>query len=112
MPSFTLFNSLALAESRVPVGKLFTVRLPGELGKVCLVRKENGDWRAFADRCPHKMANFSQGGYLNGEGEVVCPLHHYVFDLNTGQETSGQECPLLPTHNVELTERGLVLTVE
>ena len=111
MPFYTLFATQEQAEARVSIGKLFTVRLPNELGKVCITRNESGSWFAFSDTCPHRMATFSQGGYLNPHFEVVCPLHGYVFSLQTGAEITGENCPFLPLYKIELTARGLVLTI-
>ncbi|QYK42726.1 MAG: nitrite reductase small subunit NirD [Paracoccaceae bacterium] len=43
------------------------------------------DDRLFAldDRCPHRGGPLSEG-IVHGEA-VTCPLHGWVFDLNTGQ---------------------------
>ncbi|MEJ1929408.1 Rieske 2Fe-2S domain-containing protein [Nostoc sp. NIES-2111] len=109
--TYTLFPSLAAAEARVAVDRLFTVRLPSPPFRICLVRRTDGSWRAFEDMCPHKKAPFSKGGYLNAEGEVVCPLHNYLFELDTGQETSGQSCPHLPLFPVLIDDKGLHVKV-
>lgn len=109
--TYTLFPTLAAAEERVPVGRLFTVRLPGPPFRICLVRRPDGSWRAFEDACPHKKAPLSKGGFLTAEGEVVCPLHHYRFELDTGQETTGQSCPYLDTFPILINEHGLQIKV-
>ena len=109
--TYTLFPTLAAAEARVPVGKLFTVRLPEPAVRLCLVREAIGGWRAFLDACPHKLASFSQGGHLNSIGEVVCPLHHYAFELATGQETTGQSCPALTLYKLTIDDMGLHVQV-
>lgn len=111
MAWITLFATLAEAEARVAVGQLFKVRLPRPPFRVILLRRADGSWRAFEDACPHKKAAFSLGGYLNGVGEVVCPLHHYAFELDTGQETTGQNCPHLDILPVEVGPDGLRLKV-
>jgi nitrite reductase/ring-hydroxylating ferredoxin subunit len=111
LPTYTLFPTLADAIARVPVGKLFTVRLPQPDIRICLIRRANGAWHAFSDACPHRMAAFSQGGYLNSSGEVICPLHNYAFELNTGQETTGQACPNLPIYPVHTGDGSLKITV-
>ena len=107
MPWFTLFPTLAEAEARVPVGRMFTVRLPRPPFRICLVRRADGAWRAFEDSCPHQKALFSRGGHLNLAGNVVCPLHHYVFDLDNGQEVTGERCPNLDTFPIEIDDEGL-----
>ena len=38
-----------------------------------------GQWRAFADVCPHRLVPLSDGR-LNGAGELECPYHGWSFD--------------------------------
>ena len=38
-----------------------------------------GQWRAFADVCPHRLVPLSEGR-LNGRGELECPYHGWSFD--------------------------------
>jgi phenylpropionate dioxygenase-like ring-hydroxylating dioxygenase large terminal subunit len=35
-------------------------------------------WRAFSDRCPHRLASLSEGR-LNNSGELECPYHGWSF---------------------------------
>jgi|GEM_PF-5287798 len=111
MASFLLFSSVAEAEARVPILKLFTVRLPAPHGRICLVRRANNTWAAFDDACPHKLATFSQGGHLNPAEEIICPLHSYAFELVTGAETTGQSCGPLRLHTIYIDAGGLTLTI-
>ncbi|MFS6827682.1 Rieske 2Fe-2S domain-containing protein [Cyanobium sp. ATX-6F1] len=38
-----------------------------------------GQWRAFADVCPHRLVPLSQGR-LNDRGELECPYHGWSFN--------------------------------
>lgn len=38
-----------------------------------------GQWRAFADVCPHRLVPLSEGR-LNAAGELECPYHGWTFD--------------------------------
>lgn len=38
-----------------------------------------GQWRAFADVCPHRLVPLSEGR-LNAAGELECPYHGWSFD--------------------------------
>lgn len=51
----------------------------------CIAVFRTADDRVFAldDRCPHKGGPLSEG-IVHGTA-VTCPLHNWVFDLNTGQ---------------------------
>ena len=51
----------------------------------CVAVFRTDDDRVFAldDRCPHKGGPLSEG-IVHGTA-VTCPLHNWVFDLNTGQ---------------------------
>jgi glutamate synthase domain-containing protein 2/nitrite reductase/ring-hydroxylating ferredoxin subunit len=42
----------------------------------------NGNIYAVDDRCPHREGQLSQGWVKNGE--AICPLHQWNFDLETG----------------------------
>ena len=39
----------------------------------------SGHWRAFADRCPHRLVPLSEGR-INARGELECPYHGWSFD--------------------------------
>ena len=47
-----------------------------------------GQWRAFADVCPHRLVPLSQGR-LNEAGELECPYHGWTFN-------GGGHCTAIP----------------
>ncbi len=51
-------------------------------GCVALFRTADDQVFAMEDRCPHKGGPLSEG-IVHGT-QVTCPLHNWVFDLNTG----------------------------
>lgn len=53
------------------------------LGCVALFRTGNLEVFAASDMCPHKKGPLSEG-IVHGQS-ITCPLHNWVFDLNTGQ---------------------------
>lgn len=53
------------------------------LGCVALFRTGTDEVYAASDTCPHKGGPLSEG-IVHGQS-VTCPLHNWVFDLNTGQ---------------------------
>lgn len=52
--------------------------------KYCLARYRNQLY-VIQDNCPHSAASLSTGS-VNNNGEIVCPLHSYCYDLKTGRE--------------------------
>jgi len=72
--------------------------------KITLALKEQQIF-AFAHKCPHAsgvMAN----GFIDGLGNVVCPLHRYRFSIQNGRNTSG-EGYFLKTYPVKENENGV-----
>ncbi|MEL6889324.1 MAG: nitrite reductase small subunit NirD [Pseudomonadota bacterium] len=53
------------------------------LGCVAVFRTGLDEVFAATDMCPHKGGPLSEG-IVHGQS-VTCPLHNWVFDLNTGQ---------------------------
>lgn len=80
-----LFDSLAQAESAIELSKSIQFSIGDK--KICLYRTKKGFF-ALADTCPHQGASLSQG-HINAWNEVVCPLHSYKFNIQTGDETTG-----------------------
>ncbi|GGW45322.1 tRNA-(guanine-N1)-methyltransferase [Gemmobacter lanyuensis] len=59
------------------------------LGCVAVFRTADDQVFALEDRCPHKGGPLSEG-IVHG-AQVTCPLHAWVFDLNTGQAQGADE---------------------
>lgn len=74
------------------------------IGCVALFRTAEDEVFATTDRCPHKGGPLSEG-IVHGQS-VTCPLHNWVFDLNTGQ-ARGEE-GLISTYPVRI-EAGRIL---
>ena len=78
----------------IDVGALDDIPLRGSrlvktpVGCVALFRTGENEVFAASDRCPHKGGPLSEG-IVYGRA-VTCPLHNWVFDLNTGQ-AQGEE---------------------
>ncbi|MCI0422444.1 MAG: nitrite reductase (NAD(P)H) small subunit [Acidobacteria bacterium] len=87
--------------SQIPVGegKAFQV---GEL-QVAVFRSRDGRLFSTQAFCPHKHGLLADG--IIGAGRVICPLHSYKFDLETGKPV-GNDCKALQTYRVELSENG------
>lgn len=57
----------------------------------CIAVFRTADDRVFAleDRCPHKGGPLSEG-IVHGD-RVTCPLHNWVFDMNSGAAQGADE---------------------
>ncbi len=75
--------------SWIDVGAIEEVPLRGArklktpLGCVAVFRTDENTVFATSNVCPHKGGPLAEG-IVHGEF-VTCPLHNWVFDLNTGQ---------------------------
>jgi nitrite reductase/ring-hydroxylating ferredoxin subunit len=65
----------------VPDGRPLAVRVSDEL--TLAVCRLDGVYYAFDGKCPHRGAQLAEGE-LAGE-LIVCPLHHFRFNLRTGR---------------------------
>lgn len=58
-------------------------------GCIAIFRTARDQVFALEDRCPHKGGPLSEG-IVHGTS-VTCPLHNWVFDMNTGQAQGADE---------------------
>ena len=57
--------------------------------RLCLIKSGN-NLNACFQKCPHAGGLMSDG-YIDAVGNIVCPLHGYKFNLQNGQNRSGEE---------------------
>ena len=74
------------------------------LGCVAVFRTAETEVFAVSNECPHKGGPLAEG-IVHGQS-VTCPLHNWVFDLNTGQARA--EDAAIATYPVKV-EKGRVL---
>lgn len=60
--------------------------------------------------CPHAGGIFADG-HIDAVGNIVCPLHHYKFNLQNGRNVTG-EGYALKTYVVEEREDGVFVGME
>ena len=79
----------------VDIGALTDIPLQGarlvRTAQGCIAVFRTADDRVFAldDHCPHKGGPLSEG-IVHGSS-VTCPLHNWVFDMNTGEATGADK---------------------
>lgn len=101
-----IFSSFHEAEKALPDKKPKKLIINGRA--LCIVRLA-GEIFVTDNICPHNKASLS-GGWVNAYRELICPLHQYRYDLNTGRE-SASRCEDLETFKVRIDEKGVFLVL-
>ncbi|GAA4311045.1 hypothetical protein GCM10023149_05920 [Mucilaginibacter gynuensis] len=70
-----------------PNGQPFIKKIKPDGKNICLVGYE-GEIFALSARCPHAGEDLSRGWCK--EGKLVCPIHRFSYDLETGRGSTGQ----------------------
>lgn len=86
----------------IPQGEGRTFAVENE--RVAVFHTRSGQFFATQADCPHRNGPLADG--LVGGNTVICPLHAWKFDLNTGQ-LSGGDCRL-KTYAIRTTPEGLI----
>ena len=73
--------------------------------KIAVFHTRRGSVFAAQAECPHKKGPLADG--LVGDGTLVCPLHSWKFDLETGKSDSGQ-CGI-KTYPARLSRAGQIV---
>ena len=76
------------------------------LGCIAVFRTAVDEVFATSDRCPHKNGPLSEG-IVHGTS-VTCPLHNWVFDLNSG-EAQGADEGKIDTYAIRIEAGRLML---
>jgi nitrite reductase/ring-hydroxylating ferredoxin subunit len=76
--------------------------------RLCVVNNKDGFY-AVQDSCTHSGASLSQGT-INYLGEIICPLHNYCFDLQSGREISSRSADL-KSFPVMIDETGFYIGI-
>lgn len=77
--------------------------------KICLIRTSEG-LRACISKCPHAGGELSNG-FLDKNGNIVCPVHGYRFNCNNGRDTTG-EGYFLKIYKVVENPEGIFIGLE
>jgi nitrite reductase/ring-hydroxylating ferredoxin subunit len=104
---FKIFEKEETLEEHLQPGTFINFEFKNE--KICVTRTLKGLY-AFGDRCPHNGASLSKG-YCSINNEIICPLHRYSFDLETGKATSGGGYAL-KTYPIEMKNDGVYVGIK
>ncbi|MGZ3945337.1 MAG: Rieske (2Fe-2S) protein [Mucilaginibacter sp.] len=85
----------------------FIKRVKAGNKNICLVGYERKVF-ALAARCPHAGGDLSQGWCKNQQ--LVCPVHRYAYDLQTGKGSPGQN-DFVTTYPVEIRDNAVYIGI-
>ncbi len=76
----------------------------------CIAVFRTGETEVFAtsDACPHKGGPLNEG-IVHGK-RVTCPLHNWVFDLETGQ-AEGEENGRIETYPIRIVDNRMLINL-
>ena len=77
--------------------------------KICIARTGNS-LSACAAKCPHAGGNMAEG-FLDKNGNIVCPVHRYAFAFANGRDVTG-EGYYLKIYPVNVNNIGVFLGIE
>ena len=101
-----LFSTEAEAKEKISPDRPQLLILHGI--RICLVLHHH-KFYAVQDACTHNGISLSKGT-INFIGEIICPLHNYQFDLQTGRECSSRSRDL-KTFPVKIDESGFFVGI-
>ena len=102
-----IFETEKSLENYIQLNTFILFELKGE--KICITRTEKGFY-AVQDKCPHNGASLSKG-FCSKNNEIVCPLHRYSFDLESGKATSGGAYTL-NTYPINVKNDGVYIGIK
>ena len=101
-----IFENQAELENYIQLNSFVVFELRGE--KICVTRTEK-DFYAVQDKCPHNGASLSKG--FCSKNEIICPLHRYSFDLDTGRAKTGGGFAL-KKYPIEIKSNGVYIGIK
>ena len=102
-----IFENQTEFENYIQLNTFVVFELKGE--KICVTRTPKGFY-AVQDKCPHNGASLSKG-FCSKENEIICPLHRYSFDLESGRATSGGAFAL-KKYPIEIKPNGVYIGIK
>ena len=87
----------------IPVGEGRAYAVDGR--QIAVFRLRDGSLRALDAVCPHRGGPLADG--LTDAHVVVCPLHNFTYDLETGSEVANDGSPVT-AYSVHADESGTI----
>jgi len=74
-------DSLKELEDSTEMNRLKIINVHGK--SICIGKNSTGLY-AVKNKCPHEGYSF-KGGWCSEENKIICPVHRYGFDVETGR---------------------------
>ena len=106
------YNWFKVAESTAEItqrGERSMIEIKLGAREICIVHY-NETLHACSAKCPHAGGRLGQG-FVDGKGNIVCPMHRYRFSLKNGINTSGEGYHL-KTYPIREDEEGVFIGIE
>lgn len=104
-------NRIKIAETKDKIhfgsNGIAKVKVAGK--EICVIQTSDG-LKACNAYCPHAGGKLSKG-FLDGRGNIVCPVHHYRFSLVNGRDTNN-EGYFLKIFRIEENEEGVFVEIK
>jgi len=88
--------------------KTFIKKVKGGGKNICLIGYE-GELFALSAKCPHAGGDLSAGWCK--DKKLVCPVHRFSYNLNTGKGSEGQN-DYVDVFPVEVKKDGVYIGIE
>lgn len=90
MTDSKLYQWHFVAENEASLGFGKYDMIQAEIGEktICIARFKDQLY-AFQSKCPHAGAKMVMG-YIDAQGNAVCPLHRFKFSLKNGYNVTGE----------------------
>ena len=97
----TIMSNLvfAIEADQVPEGKAAMVKIGDNVYAIC---NDGGTFYATDESCPHEGGHLGRG--LVNDGCIVCPVHHWAWNLKTGQNNMGIKHLMLKTYPCQIRD--------
>lgn len=104
----------AMLSDELPAGSGHAVRDPSTGLPILVVRTEDGELRAYDQRCTHLLCPVhyeprTEAGGVRRAASIHCPCHHGFFDPATGAPTAGPPRRALPRFAVGVEDGWIVV---
>jgi 3-phenylpropionate/trans-cinnamate dioxygenase ferredoxin subunit len=95
---------IAKSKEEIDFGKYDIIQM-NVSEKIICIAKFNNELYAYQSLCPHAGAKMVMG-YIDAQGNAVCPLHRFKFSLKNGYNVTGEGYNMR-VYPIKINEEGV-----